>query len=78
MKISYENVAERQRYLLMRLTLNENYKNDTYVGDRVVLMSYVLDATSTNYNLFNVSVLAYNYPYPNLAFVSKASGTFVI
>lgn len=63
-KVSYENVIERQRYLLMRLTLNENYRNDTYLGDRVLLMSYILDPSSTNYNIFNVSVLGYTYPYP--------------
>jgi len=48
----------------MRLTLNENYRNDSFLGDRALLMSYILDPSSNNYNLFNVSVLAYPYPYP--------------
>ncbi|CAK84548.1 unnamed protein product (macronuclear) [Paramecium tetraurelia] len=77
-KVNYENVVERQRYLLMRLTLNENYRNDSILGDRVLLMSYVLDSTSNNYNLFNMSVLAYSYPYPQLAYLTKAINTFAI
>ncbi|CAD8191453.1 unnamed protein product [Paramecium pentaurelia] len=77
-KVSYENVIERQRYLLMRLTLNENYRNDSFLGDRVLLMSYILDPSLNNYNLFNVSVLAYPYPYPQLAFQTKSANVFVI
>ncbi|CAK84069.1 unnamed protein product (macronuclear) [Paramecium tetraurelia] len=77
-KVSFENVIERQRYLLMRLTLNENYRNDSFLGDRALLMSYILDPSSNNYNLFNVSVLAYPFPQSQLAFQTKNSNVFLI
>ncbi|CAD8073985.1 unnamed protein product [Paramecium primaurelia] len=77
-KVNYENVLERQRYLLMRLTLNENYRNDSILGDRVLLMSYILDSSLNNYNIFNVSVLAYNYPYPQLSYTTKSKNIFSI